>query len=110
MKCCSLVCHKYVICNHLARTGQLYKCNFVMLSEEGRALHLTKIYLVFTSRDCVVWQNINGKKIFYFFSTMAENCGVIFFNVDYRLAPEAKCPENVKDFYSVLKYVVREEI
>ena len=41
---------------------------------------------------------------------MAENCGVIFFNVDYRLAPEAKCPENVKDFYSVLKYVVREEI
>jgi len=39
-------------------------------------------------------------------STMAENCGVIFFNVDYRLAPEAKCPENVKDFYSVLKYVV----
>ena len=38
---------------------------------------------------------------------MAEACGVIFFNVDYRLAPEAKCPENVKDFYSALKYVVR---
>jgi len=37
---------------------------------------------------------------------MAESCGVIFFNVDYRLAPEAKCPENVKDFYSALKYVV----
>ena len=41
------------------------------------------------------------------FSHMAESCGVIFFNVDYRLAPEAKCPENVKDFYSALKYVVR---
>jgi len=39
-------------------------------------------------------------------SHMAEACGVIFFNVDYRLAPEAKCPENVKDFYSALKYVV----
>ena len=38
---------------------------------------------------------------------MAEACGVIFFNVDYRLAPEAKCLENVKDFYSALKYVVR---
>jgi acetyl esterase/lipase len=37
---------------------------------------------------------------------MAEKCGVIFFNVDYRLAPEAKCPENIKDFYSVLKYVI----
>ena len=42
-----------------------------------------------------------------FHSHMAESCGVIFFNVDYRLAPEAKCPENVKDFYSALKYVVR---
>jgi len=30
----------------------------------------------------------------------------IVFNVDYRLAPEAKCPENVKDFYSCLKYVL----
>ena len=40
-------------------------------------------------------------------SHMAETCGVVFFNVDYRLAPEAKCPENVKDFYSALKYVVR---
>ena len=41
-----------------------------------------------------------------FLSHMAESSGVIFFNVDYRLAPEAKCPENVKDFYSALKYVV----
>ena len=42
-----------------------------------------------------------------FLSHMAESSGVIFFNVDYRLAPEAKSPENVKDFYSALKYVVR---
>jgi acetyl esterase/lipase len=41
-----------------------------------------------------------------FSSNMAEHGGAIFFNVDYRLAPEAKCPENIKDFYSVLKYVI----
>lgn len=37
---------------------------------------------------------------------MAECGDVIVFNVDYRLAPEAKCPENILDFYSVLKYVL----
>ena len=45
-----------------------------------------------------------------YLAKLAVDCGVVVFNVDYRLAPEAKCPENVKDFYSVLKYVVREEI
>jgi len=39
-------------------------------------------------------------------SSMADSCGVIFFNVDYRLAPEAKCPENVKDAYSALKHIL----
>jgi len=47
-----------------------------------------------------------AEQFFGWCSHMAESCGVIFFNVDYRLAPEAKCPENVKDFYSALKYVV----
>ena len=32
-------------------------------------------------------------------------CGVVVFNVDYRLAPETKSPNNVKDFYEVIKYV-----
>ena len=32
---------------------------------------------------------------------------VVVFNVDYRLAPETKCPNNVKDFYEVIKYVVK---
>lgn len=35
----------------------------------------------------------------------AVECGVIVFNVDYRLAPETKCPNNVKDYYEVIKYV-----
>ena len=32
-------------------------------------------------------------------------CSVVVFNVDYRLAPETKSPNNVKDFYEVIKYV-----
>ena len=35
----------------------------------------------------------------------AIECGVVVFNVDYRLAPETKCPNNVKDYYEVIKYV-----
>merc|ERR1711992_338667 len=31
---------------------------------------------------------------------------VVVFNVDYRLAPETKCPNNVKDFYMAVKYVI----
>merc|ERR1712236_92088 len=38
-------------------------------------------------------------------SYMATSCGVVVFNVDYRLAPEARCPTNVLDFYEVIKYV-----
>lgn len=40
-----------------------------------------------------------------FLSYMANNCGLVVFNVDYRLAPETRCPNNVLDFYSVVKYV-----
>lgn len=36
---------------------------------------------------------------------MAMDCGVVVFNVDYRLAPETRCPNNVLDFYEVIKYV-----
>ena len=35
---------------------------------------------------------------------LAVQCGVVVFNVDYRLAPETKSPNNVKDFYEVIKY------
>ena len=35
----------------------------------------------------------------------AVECNVVVFNVEYRLAPETKCPNNVKDFYEVIKYV-----
>ena len=35
----------------------------------------------------------------------AVELDAIIFNVDYRLAPETKCPNNVKDFYEVIRYV-----
>lgn len=37
---------------------------------------------------------------------LAVDCNVVCFNVDYRLAPETKCPNNVKDFYMAIKYIV----
>jgi len=39
-------------------------------------------------------------------SIHAEAAGVVIFNVDYRLAPEAKCPKNVLDFYCAIKHIV----
>merc|ERR550539_2293976 len=36
---------------------------------------------------------------------MAVEGNIVIFNVDYRLAPGTKCPNNVKDFYMAIKYV-----
>ena len=30
---------------------------------------------------------------------------VVVYNVDYRIAPETRCPNNVKDFYEAVKYI-----
>merc|ERR1719367_1499781 len=38
------------------------------------------------------------------YSAVALN--MVVFNVDYRLGPETKCPNNVKDFYMAIKYVI----
>lgn len=40
-----------------------------------------------------------------YLSSLAVETGVKVFNVDYRLAPETKCPNNAKDFYFALKYI-----
>lgn len=64
-----------------------------------------------SSRPCIVYAHGGGavagsatmhKDVLAF---MAMNCGVVIFNVDYRLAPQTRCPNNVLDFYSVVKYV-----
>ena len=36
----------------------------------------------------------------------ADHFGVVYFNVDYRLAPETKCPKNALDFYCALKHII----
>ena len=38
---------------------------------------------------------------------LAADLNVVVFNVQNRLAPETKCPNNIKDFYEVVKYVSR---
>jgi len=40
-----------------------------------------------------------------FLAHMAVDSRVVVFNVDYRLAPETRCPNNVLDFYETIKYV-----
>jgi len=36
----------------------------------------------------------------------ADSFGVVYFNVDYRLAPETKCPKNALDFYCAVKHII----
>ena len=42
-----------------------------------------------------------------FLAHLAVNCEIVILNVDYRKAPETKCPNNVIDFYEVIKYASR---
>jgi len=63
------------------------------------------------SRPCIIYAHgggaIAGSAAIYkgFLSHMATDCGVVVFNVDYRLAPGTRCPNNILDFYAVIKYV-----
>ena len=36
---------------------------------------------------------------------MAVNCGVVVFNVDYRISPGVRAPTNILDFVAVVKHV-----
>ena len=40
-----------------------------------------------------------------YLSYMAMNCGVVVYNVDYRLAPGVRAPNNILDFVAVVKHV-----
>merc|ERR1719228_1166037 len=63
------------------------------------------------TRACIIYAHgggvVGGTAAGYsgFLSYMAMDCGVVVFNVDYRLAPETRCPNNVLDFYEVIKFV-----
>jgi len=74
-------------------------------------VHTPKALAKEKSRACIVYAHgggaIAGTASMYkgFLSYMAMDCGVVVFNVDYRLAPGTHCPNNVIDFYEVIKYV-----
>ena len=36
----------------------------------------------------------------------ADSFGVVYFSIDYRIAPETKCPKNALDFYCAVKHIV----
>ena len=36
----------------------------------------------------------------------ADSLGVVYFNVEYRLAPRTKCPKNALDFYCAVKHII----
>ena len=79
------------------------------------------------SKACIIYAHgggvVGGTAALYagFLSHMAVDCGVVVFNVDYRLAPETRlasgpvwrlyiyfrCPNNVLDFYEAVKYVTK---
>jgi len=63
------------------------------------------------SLPCIVYAHgggvvaCNARQYKPYLSYMAMDCGVKVFNVDYRLAPETRYPNNVLDFYHAVKYV-----
>jgi len=75
-------------------------------------VHAPKFLADATSRPCIIYAHgggcVGGSADLYrnYLSYMALTCGVVVFNVDYRLAPEARCPNNVLDFYEAIKYVI----
>ena len=74
-------------------------------------VHAPKIMEAKTSKPCIIYAHgggvIAGSALQYknLLSYMATSCEVVVFNVDYRLAPGTRSPNNVLDFYEVVKYV-----
>jgi len=74
-------------------------------------VHSPKALASQKSRPCIIYAHgggvVGGTASGYagFLSHMAMDCGVVVFNVDYRLAPETRCPNNALDFYEAVKYV-----
>ena len=45
----------------------------------------------------------SGSEMIPVTAALAVETGTVVVSVDYRLAPETKCPDNVMDFYQALK-------
>jgi len=75
-------------------------------------IHAPKALTNDRKRPCIVYAHgggaIGGSAHGYqgFLAHMAMTCGVVVFNVDYRLAPETRCPNNILDFYEAIKYII----
>lgn len=68
-----------------------------LLTERSRAAH---IYAHGGGGVALSAQTVSGP-----LRCFAVDLDLMVFNVDYRLAPETKCPNNIKDFYYAIKYV-----
>jgi len=74
-------------------------------------VHTPKFLAGKSDRPAIVYAHgggvVGGTAHMYrlFLAHMAVDCGVIVYNVDYRLAPETNAPNNVLDFYSAIKHV-----
>merc|ERR1712086_417143 len=74
-------------------------------------VHAPKALAKEISKPCIIYAHgggaVAGSASMYagYLSYMAMDCGVVVFNVDYRLAPGTRCPNNVLDFYEVIKFV-----
>lgn len=74
-------------------------------------IHTPKTLSEETNRACIIYAHgggaIAGEAAMHkgLLSHMAVSCGLVVFNVDYRLAPATRCPNNILDFYEAIKYV-----
>jgi len=74
-------------------------------------IHTPKSLLKSQALGCVVYAHgggvVSGSADMYrpVTAALAVETGTVVVSVDYRLAPETKCPDNVMDFYHALKFV-----
>merc|ERR1719461_1504856 len=74
-------------------------------------VHTPKSIANETSRPCIIYAHGGGvvsgdaAQFKNLLSYMATSSEVVVFNVDYRLAPGTQVPNNVLDFYEVVKHV-----
>merc|ERR1711892_719719 len=99
----------YAECDHDTLEVPTDHCgNYTVVS----LIHTPKAISRDTGRPAIIYAHgggcIAGSANIYkqYLSTMASVSGVVVFNVDYRLAPETLCPNNVLDFYHSVKYIV----
>ena len=80
-----------------------YDVEVYVLTPKKLAGSKNRVAFVYAHGGGVVAVSASDTK--YFRAHVAVECDVVAFDVEYRLAPETKCPNNVKDFYCAIKHV-----